>query len=91
VAGCATPTGSAGHAGVTASSQLTFHLDHSMQAGQIFHKLNLSLSENSLSSVRFTGNNCIAVGAISFPVAICQQRRNQAIFPRHYKNYKTDD
>ena len=33
VAGCATPTGSAGHAGVTASSQLTFHLDHSMQAG----------------------------------------------------------
>jgi len=35
VAGCATPTGSAGHAGVTASSQLTFHLDHSMQAGQV--------------------------------------------------------
>jgi len=26
VAGCATPTGSAGHAGATASSQLTFHL-----------------------------------------------------------------
>jgi hypothetical protein len=35
VAGCATPTGSAGHAGVTASSQLTFHLDHSMQAGHM--------------------------------------------------------
>src|ERR1019366_3140591 len=33
VAGYATPTGSAGHAGVTASSQLTFHLDHSMQVG----------------------------------------------------------
>ncbi len=35
VAGCATPTGSAGHAGVNASSQLTFQLDHSMQAGQV--------------------------------------------------------
>ena len=34
VAGCATPAGSAGHAGVSASSQLTFQLDHSMQAGQ---------------------------------------------------------
>jgi hypothetical protein len=33
VAGCARPTGSAGHAGVTANSQLTFHLGHSMQAG----------------------------------------------------------
>jgi hypothetical protein len=28
--GWITPTGSAGHAGVTASPQLTFHLDHSM-------------------------------------------------------------
>ena len=33
-AGCATPTGSAGHAGVSASSQLTFQLD-SMQTGQL--------------------------------------------------------
>jgi hypothetical protein len=32
-------TGSAGHAGVTASSQLTFHLDHSMRAGQRQPKL----------------------------------------------------
>ena len=32
VAGYA-PTGSAGHAGVTASSKLTFRLDHPMQAG----------------------------------------------------------
>src|SRR5579863_4485394 len=30
VAGCATSIGSAGHAGATASAELTFHLDHSM-------------------------------------------------------------
>jgi ABC transporter substrate binding protein len=29
VAGCATPIGSAGHAGATANLKLTFHLDHS--------------------------------------------------------------
>jgi hypothetical protein len=32
VAGFATSTGSAGHAGLTTSSQLTFDLDHSMKA-----------------------------------------------------------
>ena len=32
VAGCATPTGSTGHASATASLQLTFHLDHSVGA-----------------------------------------------------------
>jgi putative transposase len=32
VAGCATPTSSAGHAGATASLKLTFHLDHSVGA-----------------------------------------------------------
>src|SRR5262249_11576483 len=31
VAGCATPTGSAGHAGATANHKLTFHLDHSQR------------------------------------------------------------
>src|SRR5262249_42198908 len=31
-AGCATPTGSAGHAGATANLELTFHLDHSAGA-----------------------------------------------------------
>jgi transposase InsO family protein len=31
VAGCATPTGSAGHAGATTNLKLTFHLDHSMR------------------------------------------------------------
>ena len=34
VAGCATPTGSAGHAGATANLKLTFHLDHSEGADQ---------------------------------------------------------
>ena len=32
MAGCATPTGSAGHAGATANLKLTFHLDHSAGA-----------------------------------------------------------
>ena len=32
VAGCATPTGSDGHAGATANLKLTFHLDHSAGA-----------------------------------------------------------
>src|SRR5262249_6935974 len=36
VAGCATPTGSAGHAGATASLKLTFHLDHSVGANQSY-------------------------------------------------------
>ena len=31
---CATPTGSAGHAGATANLKLTFHLDHSAGADQ---------------------------------------------------------
>src|SRR5262249_42234227 len=34
VAGCATPTGSVGHAGATANPKLTFHLDHSAGADQ---------------------------------------------------------
>src|SRR5262249_28055867 len=34
VAGCATPTGSAGHASATANLKLTFHLDHSAGADQ---------------------------------------------------------
>src|SRR5262249_8547377 len=35
VAGCATPTGFAGHAGATANLKLTFHLDHSAGADQL--------------------------------------------------------
>src|SRR5262249_30258064 len=38
VAGCATPTGFAGHAGATANLKLTFHLDHSAGADQLFRK-----------------------------------------------------
>ena len=34
VAGCATPSGSAGHAVETANLKLTFHLDHSAGADQ---------------------------------------------------------
>jgi hypothetical protein len=34
MAGCATPSGSAGHAGETANLKLTFHLDHSAGADQ---------------------------------------------------------
>ena len=39
VAGFATSTGSAGHAGVTTSSQLTFDLDHSIKAAQLVELL----------------------------------------------------
>src|SRR6266403_2228502 len=35
VAGCATPSGSAGHAGETANLKLTFHLDHSVGADHL--------------------------------------------------------
>src|SRR5262249_35372544 len=35
VAGCAMPTGSAGHAGATANLKLTFHLDHSAGADHL--------------------------------------------------------
>src|SRR5262249_22228547 len=38
VAGCATPTGSAGHASATASLKLTFHLDHSVGANHLPYK-----------------------------------------------------
>jgi hypothetical protein len=37
VAGCATPTDSAGHAGATANLKLTFHLDHSAGAISLGH------------------------------------------------------
>src|SRR5262249_44355808 len=38
-AGCATPIGSAGHAGATANPKLTFHLDHSAGADQIYNQV----------------------------------------------------
>src|SRR5262249_34406756 len=46
VAGCATPTGSAGHAGATANLKLTFHLDHSAGADH-------SGSQDKLESANF--------------------------------------
>src|SRR5262249_39098557 len=49
VAGCATQTGSAGHAGETANLKLTFHLDHSAGAdhsssGRLMEKADSMLS-----------------------------------------------
>src|SRR5262249_40398360 len=45
VAGCATPTGSAGHAGATANLKLTFHLDHSAGAGHSRVQYDLTLRD----------------------------------------------
>src|SRR5262249_38820416 len=39
VAGCATPSGSAGHAGETANLKLTFHPDHSAGADQVMREV----------------------------------------------------
>src|SRR5262249_5869632 len=39
VAGCAIPSGSAGHAGETANLKLTFHLDHSEGADHTGEKI----------------------------------------------------
>jgi|SRR6516164_7998422 len=46
VAGCATPTGFAGHAGATANLKLTFHLDHSAGAD---HKAIVKCEKNPCS------------------------------------------
>jgi uncharacterized protein YigA (DUF484 family) len=50
VAGCATQTGSAGHASATARLKLTFHLDHSVGA-------NHDLLERHLERVTLTPNH----------------------------------
>src|SRR6516225_11127162 len=52
VAGCPTPTGSAGPASATASLKLTFHLDHSVGANQ-----ELLLSQLSRYILRRNGRN----------------------------------
>src|SRR5262249_13287858 len=44
VAGCATPTGCAGHASAAASLKLTFHLDHSVGANQYSTAISTSLN-----------------------------------------------
>src|SRR5204863_1656820 len=49
VAGCATPSGSAGHAGETANLKLTFHLDHSAGADHLWPPRNIALSLEMLA------------------------------------------
>jgi hypothetical protein len=49
VRGCATPTGSAGHAGVTASPKLTFQLDHPAGADQPDNQVKMSDFVQSVS------------------------------------------
>src|SRR5262249_457885 len=46
VAGCAIPSGSAGHAGETANLKLTFHLDHSEGADHLFYHSLSALNNN---------------------------------------------
>ena len=46
VARCATPTGSAGHAGATANLKLTFHLDHPAEA---YHSITISALPTSIA------------------------------------------
>src|SRR5437016_3723362 len=52
VAGCATPTGSAGHAGATANLKLTFHLDHSAGADQYCHARTLGMDPQYRAAAR---------------------------------------
>src|SRR5262245_43618278 len=52
VAGCATTTGSAGHAGATANLKLTFHLDHSAGADQSRKPLVIPGANPASSSAR---------------------------------------
>jgi hypothetical protein len=46
VAGCATPTGSAGHAGATANLKLTFHLGHSAGADHCVWRRRVRAKQN---------------------------------------------
>src|SRR5262249_28266198 len=57
VAGCATPTGSAGHAGATANLKLTFHLDHSAGADQSLHSF-AQLRQNRQNQLLFEVPEC---------------------------------
>jgi len=62
VAGCATPTGSAGHASATASLKLTFHLDHSAGAHQyadVEHHSSFPSNAAVGRRVSFTGAYCL--------------------------------
>src|SRR5262249_27651797 len=63
VAGCAPPTGSAGHAGAAANLKLTFHLDHSAGADDIClgarARWTLEITEISGSDLPFHVNLCV--------------------------------
>src|SRR5262249_5371599 len=51
VAGCATPTGFAGHAGATANLELTFHLDHSAGADHFLLALAADFKQHGASVI----------------------------------------
>src|SRR5262249_54997579 len=58
VAGCATSTGFAGHAGTTANLKLTFHPDHSVGANQgPFWVSALTITCGQKSGIRWRGMN----------------------------------
>src|SRR5262249_52092708 len=67
VAGCATPTGSAGHAGATANLKLTFHLDHSAGAGQF-----------SRDTLHIHAHTFAQTPHYSFTSGRCRMRSNEA-------------
>src|SRR5690349_951273 len=58
MAGCATPTGSAGHASATTDPKLTFNLGHSMGADQFFGaRLDPSTNAFASSAIVESGHN----------------------------------
>src|SRR5262249_54584789 len=60
VAGCAIPSGSAGHAGETANLKLTFHLDHSEGADQVHSHVDVAPVS---SPIRETPGACDLINA----------------------------
>src|SRR5437660_7531074 len=66
VAGCATPTGSVGHAGATANLKLTFQLDHSAGAD---HTVAVA-QENRNRSVAGQRVTIIGYGEVQFAVPV---------------------
>src|SRR5947209_282930 len=63
VAGCATPSGSAGHAGETANLELTFHLDHSAGADQWNAYLELDIMRRPIAALVLTAGLAMATVA----------------------------
>src|SRR5262249_50473156 len=78
VAGCATPTGSAGHAGATANLKLTFHPDHSAGANHLLGSHTLTF----LKILRWCPNLSASICAFSAPFAPTYQSENRRVsFP----------